>query len=171
VLEAMRSNFMRKKKNKTQQIKICGMVLTLAPLLVCIQRVFNHHCSWKMLFRKVSVQWSYRYLKLAVLSCFSCVFYLFIFYKIRTGGWNGSSVCVWRRCWHCCGSMVREETKPHSESGELRFNFYASRLRCVPVSEPLNKGFTRYLEGSAGHQVTKLCSVYGVLTSELDCLG
>jgi hypothetical protein len=167
----MRSNFNWKKKNKTQQIKIRGMVLTLAPLLVCIQRVFNHHCSWKMLFRKVSVQWSYRYLKLAVLSCFSCIFYFFIFYKIRTGGWNRSSVCVWRRCWHCCGSMVREETKPHSGEWRTQILFLRQRAQTCTCVWALNKGFTRYLKGSAGHQVTKLCSGYDVLTSELDCLG
>jgi hypothetical protein len=72
---------------------------------------------------------------------------------------------------YCCGSVVRWETKRHSEEWRTQILFLRQWAQTCTCVWALNKGFTRYLNGSAGHQVTKMCSGYGVLTSELDCSG
>jgi hypothetical protein len=91
--------------------------------------------------------------------------------KVPAGGTRGQSVGIPLGPPRCCGSMVREETKQHSEEWRNQILYLCQQAQMCTCVWALNKGFTRYLKGSAGHQVTKMCSGYGVWTSELDYLG
>jgi hypothetical protein len=79
--------------------------------------------------------------------------------------WNlaGASRMLWQ------GSQRRNQvTLRGVENSEFYFFLHQRAQTCTCVWA-LNKGFTRYLKGSVGHQVTKMCSDHGVLTSEIDC--
>jgi hypothetical protein len=80
-------------------------------------------------------------------------------------------LCLIFSIYFCCGSIVRGETKRHSKEWRTQILILRQRAQTCTCVWALNKGFTRYLKGSVGHQVTKMCSGHGVLTSELDCLG
>jgi hypothetical protein len=55
--------------------------------------------------------------------------------------------------------IVRQETKWHSEEWRTQILFLRRRAQMCTCVWALNKGFTRFLKGSAGHQVTKCAQV------------